>query len=79
MTEITLAANPPFDFCNTVRSHGWYQLAPNAWNETGQRLERAAVNSSCSTLASFQSLFCVDDACLAEGSGGFKAIGHLPW
>lgn len=38
---LTLAANPPFIFYTTVRSHGWYQLAPSLWDEETQVLRRA--------------------------------------
>jgi 3-methyladenine DNA glycosylase/8-oxoguanine DNA glycosylase len=31
--ELTLPARQPFNFRNTVRSHGWYQMAPFAFNE----------------------------------------------
>jgi 3-methyladenine DNA glycosylase/8-oxoguanine DNA glycosylase len=33
MTTLALPARPPFQFLSVVRSHGWYQLAPNAWDE----------------------------------------------
>ncbi len=30
--NIKLSARPPFNFHSVVRSHGWYQLAPFAWD-----------------------------------------------
>lgn len=33
MTTFRLRARPPFQFVSVVRSHGWYQLAPNHWDE----------------------------------------------
>lgn len=38
--KLTLAARSPFNFHATVCAHGWYQLAPWAWDETSQRLSR---------------------------------------
>ncbi len=38
--RIVLAARPPFDFHAVVRSHGWYQLAPWAWDDTSHMLTR---------------------------------------
>ena len=44
--RFTLAARPPFVFYTTVRSHGWYQLAPSLWDEDKQVLRRAERLSS---------------------------------
>jgi 3-methyladenine DNA glycosylase/8-oxoguanine DNA glycosylase len=44
--RLTLAARPPFIFDTTVRSHGWYQLAPSLWDEDKQVLRRAERLSS---------------------------------
>jgi len=38
--NITLSARPPFNFYNTVRSHGWYQLAPYEWDDGKHFLSR---------------------------------------
>jgi 3-methyladenine DNA glycosylase/8-oxoguanine DNA glycosylase len=38
--RVTLTASLPFDFYNTVRSHGWYQLAPTVWDEDTRTLHR---------------------------------------
>lgn len=38
MTEIQLSARLPFRFHSTVRSHGWYQLAPFVWDEPAEAL-----------------------------------------
>lgn len=38
MTKLTIAARQPFLFRTTVRSHGWYQLAPFVWDETAEVL-----------------------------------------
>ncbi len=39
--RFTLSARAPFIFHTTVRSHGWYQLAPSLWDEDKQVLRRA--------------------------------------
>ncbi len=44
--RFTLAARPPFIFYTTVRSHGWYQLAPSQWDEDAQLLRRVERLSS---------------------------------
>ena len=31
--KLTLPAHQPFNFYNTVRSHGWYQMAPFNYDE----------------------------------------------
>ncbi|MBL8055929.1 MAG: hypothetical protein JNK29_04485, partial [Anaerolineales bacterium] len=46
MTTLTLPARPPFRFLSVVRSHGWYQLAPNAWDEAAGRLRTVTRLSS---------------------------------
>jgi 3-methyladenine DNA glycosylase/8-oxoguanine DNA glycosylase len=38
MPTLTLSARPPFSFYHTVRSHGWYQLAPFEWDEDARML-----------------------------------------
>jgi 3-methyladenine DNA glycosylase/8-oxoguanine DNA glycosylase len=38
MTEIILPARQPFLFYSTVRSHGWFQLAPFVWDDERQLL-----------------------------------------
>jgi 3-methyladenine DNA glycosylase/8-oxoguanine DNA glycosylase len=35
-----LSAQPPFNFRSVVLSHGWYQLAPNVWDEAAEVLRR---------------------------------------
>jgi N-glycosylase/DNA lyase len=35
-----LSATPPFNFRSVVLSHGWYQLAPNEWDERAGVLRR---------------------------------------
>lgn len=44
--RFTLVARAPFIFYTTVRSHGWYQLAPSLWDEDRQVLRRAERLSS---------------------------------
>lgn len=41
MTFLSISAHPPFNFYNTVRSHGWYQLAPYEWDDDKRILGRA--------------------------------------
>jgi 3-methyladenine DNA glycosylase/8-oxoguanine DNA glycosylase len=38
--RLDFVANAPFDFYNTVHSHGWYQLAPTQWDEDERILRR---------------------------------------
>ncbi len=38
--RLNFTANAPFDFYNTVHSHGWYQLAPMQWDEDARVLRR---------------------------------------
>ena len=38
MARFQLAAQPPFNFLSVVHSHGWYQLAPNTWDEAAGAL-----------------------------------------
>lgn len=38
--KISLAARPPFNFHSVIHSHGWYQLAPNVWDDECQTLTR---------------------------------------
>jgi 3-methyladenine DNA glycosylase/8-oxoguanine DNA glycosylase len=38
--QIELTAQTPFIFETTVRSHGWYQLAPNVWDSSAHSLTR---------------------------------------
>lgn len=44
--RFTLAARAPFIFRTTIRSHGWYQLAPSLWDEDKHVLRRAERLSS---------------------------------
>jgi 3-methyladenine DNA glycosylase/8-oxoguanine DNA glycosylase len=36
----SLSARPPFSFHSVIHSHGWYQLAPNVWDDGRQTLTR---------------------------------------
>jgi 3-methyladenine DNA glycosylase/8-oxoguanine DNA glycosylase len=38
MPTLSLPARPPFQFRSVVHSHGWYQLAPFAWDEEAETL-----------------------------------------
>lgn len=51
MPTLTLAARPPFRFEAVVRSHGWYQLAPNTWDEAAGTLTTVTRLSSGRVLA----------------------------
>jgi 3-methyladenine DNA glycosylase/8-oxoguanine DNA glycosylase len=38
--RLSLFARAPFNFVNTVRSHGWYQLAPIQWDDGARVLRK---------------------------------------
>ena len=38
--KISLPARRPFSFHSVIHSHGWYQLAPNLWDDERQMLTR---------------------------------------
>jgi 3-methyladenine DNA glycosylase/8-oxoguanine DNA glycosylase len=48
--QIELTAQTPFIFATTVRSHGWYQLAPNKWDDAAQVLTRTEQLASGKTV-----------------------------
>jgi 3-methyladenine DNA glycosylase/8-oxoguanine DNA glycosylase len=37
---VSLSARPPFNFHSVIQSHGWFQLAPNVWDDERQILSR---------------------------------------
>jgi hypothetical protein len=39
-THLIILPPPPFDFAQTVYSHGWANLAPNRWDKTTQTFYR---------------------------------------
>lgn len=40
-TQLTIKPILPFHFLYTVQSHGWFQLAPNSWDDKTKTLQRA--------------------------------------
>ncbi len=40
VTDLQLTPTPPFDFAAAAFSHGWAQLAPNAWDDAAHVLRR---------------------------------------
>lgn len=52
MITLTLATPSDFNFNATIKSHGWYQLAPNIYDDTSQTLKRPYLldNGKCVTL-----------------------------
>jgi len=44
--RLHLPARPPFNFLSTVRSHGWYQLAPLEWDDEAQVLRKPELLTS---------------------------------
>ncbi|MEM9954284.1 MAG: hypothetical protein AAF846_21925 [Chloroflexota bacterium] len=50
MIILTIATPADFDFRRTVLSHGWYQLAPNTYDDTTQTLKRPFLLDSGKTV-----------------------------
>ncbi len=46
MSQLSVAATPPFHFAHTAYSHGWIVLSPNVWLEASQIMKRVERLSS---------------------------------
>jgi 3-methyladenine DNA glycosylase/8-oxoguanine DNA glycosylase len=81
--KLSLIARPPFNFRSVIHSHGWYQLAPNLWDDERQTLTR--VERLASGRVALLSLTGTGHTIIAEAPGRFgkreqsEIAGKLGW